>query len=317
MAEGAAHRLIDTNGIKMHIAEMGSGGPTVVLLHGFPETWYTWRFQLKALADAGFHAVAPDLRGFGTECPRDSSGNFKLTPLDLVGDIVGLIYALGGDPVFVVGHDIGTSTGWNLCRMRPDLVRAYASLGGPFVRAGGAPTFGFPQEEGFYVNRFGVPGRAEKDFARFDTATVLKNIYTLFCRSELQIAGPDEEIMDLVTTSDPIPSWLTEEFIKVQSELYDKSGFECPLRFTYRDRMRKFELMAPWISMPVTSRCLYITGKDDYVRKFPGLDEYVTGGGMKRDVPNLVDVAIVPGGHFVEEDSPKEVNSLLIRFFKE
>ncbi|EFJ15496.1 hypothetical protein SELMODRAFT_118464 [Selaginella moellendorffii] len=313
MAEEATHRLIDTNGIKMHIAEMGSGKAIIktqkrVLLHGFPETWYTWRFQLKGLADAGFHAVAPDLRGFGlTKCPRDSYGNFKLTPLDLVGDIVGLVYALGGDPVFVVGHDVGTSTGWNLCRMRPDLVRAYASLGIPF---GG---FKRPTEEGFYGNRFGVPGRAEKDFARFDAATVLKNIYMLFCR----FAGPDEEIMDLVTTSDPIPSWLTEEFIKVQSELYEKSGFECPLCFTYCDRMRAFELMAPWINMPVTSRCLYITGKDDYVRKFPGLDEYVTGGGMKRDVPNLVDVAVLPGGHFVEEDSPEEVNSLLIRFFKE
>ncbi|EFJ26266.1 hypothetical protein SELMODRAFT_98381, partial [Selaginella moellendorffii] len=293
-------------------------GPTVLLLHGFPETWYTWRFQLKALADAGFHAVAPDLRGFGlTECPKDSSGNLKLSPLDLLGDIVGLVYALGGDPVFVVGHDIGAFIGWNMCRMRPDLVRAYASLGVPFTGAGGAPPFGFPTEEGFYVNRFAVPGRAEKDFARFDTATVLKNIYTLFCRSELQIAGPDEEIMDLVTTSDTTPSWLTEEFIKVQSELYEKSGFEGPLCFTYRNLMRTFELLAPWINMAVTSRCLYITGKDDYVRKVPGLDEYVTGGGMKRDVPNLVDVAVVPGGHFVEEDSPEEVNSLLIHFFKE
>ncbi len=99
---GINHRLVTTNGIRMHIAEQGQG-PLVVLCHGFPELGYSWRHQLPALAAAGFHAVAPDQRGYGrTDCPEPISAYdiFQLT-----GDIVGLVQALGYDQAVIVGHD--------------------------------------------------------------------------------------------------------------------------------------------------------------------------------------------------------------------
>src|SRR3954468_11020864 len=96
------HRTVETNGIHMHIAEQGEG-PLVVLCHGFPESWYSWRHQLPALAAAGFHAVAPDPRGYGqTESPEPIEA---YDILHLVADIVGLVQALGRDEAVVVGHD--------------------------------------------------------------------------------------------------------------------------------------------------------------------------------------------------------------------
>lgn len=98
----ANHRFIDTNGIKMHIAELGRG-KLVILCHGFPECWYSWRHQLSALANAGFHAVAPDLRGYGQTDQPESIEAYNM--FNIVGDIVGLVHALNEERAIIVGHD--------------------------------------------------------------------------------------------------------------------------------------------------------------------------------------------------------------------
>src|SRR5207244_7038993 len=123
------HRIIDTNGIRMHIAEQGTG-PLVVLCHGFPESWYSWRHQLAALADAGFHAVAPDMRGYGqTDRPAEID---QYTLLHLVGDIVGLLDALGEPSAVIAGHDWGAPGAGTPGPLLPAGFRAVVGLGGPF-----------------------------------------------------------------------------------------------------------------------------------------------------------------------------------------
>jgi pimeloyl-ACP methyl ester carboxylesterase len=98
------HRFVEANGIRMHIAEQGEG-PLVLLAHGFPELWYSWRQVLPALAGAGYHAVAPDMRGYGqTDAPPNIS---DYTQLQIAGDLVGLVRALGCDQAVVAGHDWG------------------------------------------------------------------------------------------------------------------------------------------------------------------------------------------------------------------
>ena len=97
-----AHRFVQANRLRMHIAEAGSG-PLVLLLHGFPELWYSWRHQLRALAEAGFHAVAPDQRGFGQTDRPEKVADYTL--LQLVGDVVGLLDALGAEQAVLAGHD--------------------------------------------------------------------------------------------------------------------------------------------------------------------------------------------------------------------
>jgi len=115
------HRTIETNGIRLHVAAQGEG-PLIILCHGFPECWYSWRHQLPALAKAGFHAVAPDLRGYGrSERPEDVE---KYTILDDIGDIVSLVDTLGAEQAVIVGHDIGPTIAWQTALMRPDIFRA-------------------------------------------------------------------------------------------------------------------------------------------------------------------------------------------------
>lgn len=124
------HRFIETNGIRMHIAEAGQG-PLVVLLHGFPECWYTWSHQLAALAEAGYHVVAPDQRGYG-QTGSAGDGVEKYTRLHLTGDIVGLLETLGERQTVVVGHDWGAVVAWDLAMMRPDRVRGVMALKFPY-----------------------------------------------------------------------------------------------------------------------------------------------------------------------------------------
>src|SRR6185295_2958742 len=128
-----AHRTVETNGIRMHVAEAGSG-PLVVLLHGFPESWYSWRHQLRALADAGYHAVAPDQRGYGQTDRPD--GVDKYSQLHLVGDVIGLLDALGAQDAVVVGHDWGGPVAWNTALFRHDRVRGVVGLSVAYIPRG-------------------------------------------------------------------------------------------------------------------------------------------------------------------------------------
>src|SRR5262245_52219110 len=159
-----AHRSVETNGIRMHVAEQGSG-PLVLLCHGFPESWYSWRHQLPALAAAGYHAVAPDMRGYGqTDRPEAID---QYTQLHHVGDMLGLVDALGAETAVIVGHDWGAPVAWNAALLRPDRFKAVAALSVPYSPRGPmAPTslmrmlFG---EQWFYFLYFQEPGRAEAE----------------------------------------------------------------------------------------------------------------------------------------------------------
>ena len=122
-------RMIETNGIRLNIAEQGQG-PLVLLCHGFPETWYSWRHQLGALAAAGFHAVAPDMRGYGKSDRPEAIDQYTI--FHLVGDMVGLLDALEAPTAVIVGHDWGATVAWHAALLRPDRFRAVVGLSVPF-----------------------------------------------------------------------------------------------------------------------------------------------------------------------------------------
>ena len=125
---GIRHRTVEANGIHLHIAEQGDG-PVVVLCHGFPEAWYSWRHQLAPLSAAGFRAVAPDMRGYGQSDRPDAIDQYTL--LHLVGDMVGLVDAVGVEQAMIVGHDCGASVR-GIGMLRPDRFRAVFGLSVPF-----------------------------------------------------------------------------------------------------------------------------------------------------------------------------------------
>src|SRR5260370_25763837 len=157
MAE-ITHRFVETNGIRMHIAEQGEG-PLVVLLHGFPESWYSWRHQLRALADAGYHAVAPDQRGYGqTDRPQQID---QYSMFHLVGDVIGLLDALGAPQAVVAGHDWGAPVAWHSALFRPDRLRGVIGLSPPYRPRGGRPPIAVYRTvvgENFFQVYFQPPG---------------------------------------------------------------------------------------------------------------------------------------------------------------
>jgi pimeloyl-ACP methyl ester carboxylesterase len=173
-----AHRTVEANGIPIHLAEAGSG-PVVLLCHGFPESWYSWRHQLKALADAGYRAVAPDMRGYGqTGQPQDID---QYTLFHLVGDMVGVLDALSAPQAVVVGHDWGAPVAWHCALLRPDRFRAVAGLSVPFVpRRSQRPTSVMPQSESslFYQLYFQAPGVVEAELGRDPRATIRRLLYS-------------------------------------------------------------------------------------------------------------------------------------------
>jgi pimeloyl-ACP methyl ester carboxylesterase len=158
-----SHRFIETSGIRMHIAEQGKG-PLVLLCHGFPESWYSWRHQLRALAEVGFRVVAPDMRGFGqTDRPE---GIDQYTLLRLTGDMVGLLDALGESQAVIAGHDWGGPVVWTAALLRPDRFRGVIGLSVPYMPRGTErPTSVMPQTDDavFYQLYMQTPGAAEAD----------------------------------------------------------------------------------------------------------------------------------------------------------
>src|ERR1700674_2281008 len=165
MSAEITHRTVKTNGINMHLAEAGEG-PHVLLVHGFPELCYSWRHQLPALAAAGYHAVAPDVRGYGdTDKPHDIKA---YAMREHVADLVGVLDALGEKQAVIVGHDWGAPMAWSSAVLHPDRYRAAAGLSGPSLPRGPMPPVQMMramfQKNFFYIIYFQEPGVAEAEF---------------------------------------------------------------------------------------------------------------------------------------------------------
>ncbi|KAK3018875.1 hypothetical protein RJ639_004440 [Escallonia herrerae] len=328
--DGIEHKFIEVNGLKLHVAEIGTGSPVVVFLHGFPEIWYTWRHQMVAVAKAGFRAIAPDYRGYGLSDPPPEPEKASFS--DFIADLLALLDVLAISKVlcsfgysrvnkdagfevlyrllifvFLVGKDFGAMVAYPFALLHPDRVSGVVTLGVPFMPPG-PPKHHKSLPEGFYISRWREPGRAEADFGRLDVKTVVRNIYILFSRSEIPIASEDKEIMDLVEPSTPLPSWFTEEDLATYGALYEKSGFRTALQVPYRSLGEQSngkdsdDVPQPKVEAPA----LFIMGEKDYVFKFPGMDEYIRTGQVKMFVPNLEIIILPDGTHFVQEQFPDQ-----------
>ena len=227
--KGLTHRTVETNGIHMHLAEQGEG-PLVLLCHGFPESWYSWRHQLPALAEAGFRAVAPDMRGYGQTDRPDAIDQYTL--LHSIGDMVGLLDVLGAERAVIAGHDWGAPLAWAAAVLRPDRFRGVIALSGPFgPRGSSRPTTVMPQSGDtiFYQLYFQRPGVAEAEFER----NVRLTIRSILCsisgdaprlvgsvvdRNAVGMVHREAGFLAQMVNPDALPSWLSEadvEFYRV------------------------------------------------------------------------------------------------------
>jgi pimeloyl-ACP methyl ester carboxylesterase len=317
------HRTVETNGIRMHVAEQGEG-PLVLLCHGFPESWYSWRHQLTALAAAGFHAVAPDMRGYGqTDQPGEID---QYTLLHLVGDMVGLADALGEGPAVIAGHDWGAPVAWHAALLRPDRFRAVIGLSVPYRPRGSVrPTTAMPQTDDaiFYQLYFQAPGVAEAELSRDVRSSIRRILFSGSGEGRRAHAGlGNPAAVGMVPrgggflrhTAEPAtpPSWLNEADVDFYAGEFTRAGFRGGLNW-YRNIDRNWELMAPYAGARVTVPALYVAGDQDLVVHFRGMDQLLPN--LKKFVPELRQTIMLPGcGHWTQQERPKEVNDAIIAF---
>ena len=319
--QGVTHRMVETNGIRLHIAEQGEG-PLVILCHGFPECWYSWRHQLGALAKAGFHAVAPDLRGYGrSDLPEDVE---KYTLLHDIGDVIGLIDALGAKQAVIAGHDIGATIAWQAALMRPDRVRGVIAMSPPFrPRAFGSsatpPTTLMPRnEDAVFYQLFLQTPEAEAALGRDLRRTFRSQFYTLSGDKPASASGglPGGMVPRKGTALvDPpsLPPWITESDINVYVEAYAQSGWHGPLAW-WRNIDRGWELMAPFDGARVAVPALYMAGERDIIAV--AFREAIAR--QSAFVPKLRPAIMLPGcGHWTQQERAADVNAAMIDFLRQ
>lgn len=318
-----SHRIIEANGIHIHIAEQGRG-PLVLLCHGFPESWYSWRHQLRALAKAGFRAVAPDMRGYGDTDHLIEAERYSL--LHLVGDMVALVDALGEGSAVVAGHDWGAPVAWHAALMRPDRFRAVIGLSVPYRPRGSAPpTTLMPRtnDASFYQLYFQTPGVAEAELERDVRLSLRKILYSASGdappRSPSTGAGvamvpQSGGLLTHMLNPDILPAWLTEADLEFYAEQFARSGFRGGLNW-YRNIDRNWELLAPFAGASVSVPALYIAGDLDVVVSFPGMNQVIAD--LSRFVPQLRGTIMLEGcGHWTQQERPNEVSTAMIDFLR-
>ncbi|MGO4715366.1 alpha/beta fold hydrolase [Bradyrhizobium sp. 2TAF24] len=312
----SSSRTLAVNGLEMFIRENGSG-PLVLLCHGWPELSYSWRHQLTALADAGFRAVAPDMRGFGrTSAPVEIEA---YTIFHLVGDMVALVAALGERQATIIGHDWGAPVAWHAALFRPDIFTAVGGLSVPPPwRGRGRPLETLRNEgiENFYWQYFQPPGVAEREFERDVNFTMHAVFSKGFSSATMsQFLQPGFGFLGDPALPRPLPPWLSEADLVHFVDSYRLSGFRGGLNW-YRNIDRNWDLTAPWQGAQIRQPSLFIAG---------GNDEVVTGligskrvKDLEKVLPGLRGKLIIDGaGHWIQQERPDEVNAALITFLKE
>lgn len=315
MAE-LSHRTVQTNGIQMHIAEAGQG-PLVLLLHGFLNFWYSWRHQLHALAAAGYHVVAPDLRGYGQTERPPSVGQY--TQLHLVGDVIGLLDALGEREAVMVGHDWGSMIAWSTALMRPDRIRAVAGLSVPYVPRGEhslLTTMRSRFGDRYYMQYFQQPGPADAELAR-DTAATFRGVLHSGSGNAPRpwdpVLAENGGWLDNLPDPGMLPPWLTQTDLDTYVGEFERTGFTGALNW-YRNLDLNWELMAAWHKAKVCVPALFVYGaKDSFAL-------YATAliNALPDLVPDLRRVLALPeSGHWVQQESPHQVNRALLEFIRD
>ncbi|WP_406048645.1 alpha/beta hydrolase [Streptomyces virginiae] len=309
------HRTVETPAGRLHLVEQGTG-PLVLLVHGFPESWYSWRRQLPALAAAGYRAVAIDVRGYGRSSKPAATDAYRL--VDLVEDNVALVHALGEENAVVVGHDWGSSIAATSALLHPGIFRAVGLLSVPYAPPGGPrPSdifgrIGGPEQE-FYVSYFQEPGRAEAEIEP-DVRGWLAGFYAALSADTMPAQGePDPHFVahgGLLRDRFPagiLPTWLSEHDLDVYAAEFERTGLTGALN-RYRTMDRDWEDLAPHRGAPIKQPSLFIGGTLDASTTWmaDAIDAYPT------TLPGLSASHLLEGcGHWIQQERPEEINRLL------
>lgn len=313
-------QMIETNGIKLR-AHVEGEGPLIVLVHGFPESWYSWRHQIKPLVHAGFQVAALDVRGYGgSDKPHDVSA---YSMEEITADVAGVAKALGHEQSILIGHDWGAPIVWNTSVVYPDVIRAVAGLSVPYAGLGPAPFIDiarhFYTENGkfFYQEYFQKEGDAEAEFEA-DVRAFVRKIYYYWSGDFPPELWPDHKkhgeqmLVDMPEPPDTALQWMSQEDWNYYISEFEASGLRGPLN-RYRTQHDDYKFMASQPSDIIQQPCFFIGGdRDGAMKMIPGRDLVEV---MKKYTPNLYKAEILSGcGHWTQQEKPDDVNKLLVEW---
>ncbi|PKP81615.1 MAG: alpha/beta hydrolase [Alphaproteobacteria bacterium HGW-Alphaproteobacteria-18] len=312
---GVTQRRVATNGIELNIAEAGEG-PLVLLLHGFPESWYSWRHQFAPLAAAGYHVVAPDMRGYGKSDKPPNITDYVQT--EVIKDIIGLIPALGYDNAVVIGHDWGAPTAWATALFHPGKVRAVGGLSVPFLPRLPVQPMPMMREmfkgQFFYQLYFQEPGVAEAEFEKGMYTALRKFLIMAAGETDLTKLTPKTEDDDLLTSlpyPETLPGWLTDADLDFYVSEFTASGMRGPINY-YRNHDLHWQLTegAP---MEIHQPAMFIAGTADGVvmmaaAAIEAMPHFVKDLRINRMIPGI--------GHWTQQEAPEAVNETILEFLR-
>jgi pimeloyl-ACP methyl ester carboxylesterase len=307
-------RTVSANGIEFRVADEREG-PAIVLLHGFPELGYSWRHQLRALAAAGYRAIAPDQRGYGgTTAPAEVEA-YGIE--SLAADALALMDALGEERFVVAGHDWGAPVAWHLALTAPERVRGVIGLSVPYApRASRPPLEAMREAAGpdhiFYIDYFQQPGVADAELAA-DVRRSLLGFYWSISgdaprEQRFQPIPRGKRFVDSFAPPAELPGWLSEEDLAVYGDAFTRTGFTGGLNW-YRNVNANWERTAHLTAAVVQPPALFITGSRDPARNPPAIER------LPQNCRDLRGLHILEGcGHWTQQERPQEVNRLILDF---
>ena len=312
------HSVVDARHARIELVEEGEG-PVVLLVHGFPESWYSWRHQIPVLAEAGYRAVAIHVRGYGRSSSPIEVEAYSM--LQHVSDNLGVLEALGVENCIVIGHDWGSPIAANSALLRPDVFRAVGLLSVPYSPPGGRkPTevfdgFGAAVGEEFYINYFQQPGRAEAE-AELDVRGWLQGFYVAASGDggpaadggTIASVKPGHMLRERFPAIENLPAWLTEEDLDCYTSQFEATGFRGALN-RYRNVDRDWMDLQPWRNRPIEVPAIFIGGEKDG----PTIWGANSIERHKVTLPLCSGNHILPGcGHWVQQERADDVNRLLL-----
>ena len=316
---GAQIRTIESNGIELRIAEAGEG-PLVILVHGWPESWFSWRYQLQALALAGYHAVAPDMRGYGGSTIPDEIEDYNI--LQLTADVAGIVDALNEESATLAGHDWGAPIVWQTALLYPDIINAVVGMSVPYRgRSQNRPSRALrqsPDDDFSYTAYFQEPGVAESEF----DAAPRSFIARLFTSRSPGTPTLPPRVTDprasaggwLARLGEPerLPDWLSGSELDYYANEFGRVGFRGGINY-YRNSSRNWDLTSSLAGARIQQPALFIAGELDIVNRGATVEEL-----RRVNQPNFVelhDVILIPGvGHRNQQQAPLETNKFLLDF---
>jgi pimeloyl-ACP methyl ester carboxylesterase len=313
------YHSIPTNGVRLRCVVEGEG-PLAILVHGWPESWYSWRHQIAPLKAAGYRVVVPDVRGYGGSDAPPAIEAYDME--SLIGDVLGLIDHFGERQAVLIGHDWGAPIVWNTTALHPDRVRAVAALSVPYAPRGKISSLALWKQlyagRFFYQLYFQEPGIAEAEFEA-DILTALRKLY--FAGSGEAPKGifradkpADARMLDDLPNPVRLPAWLTDADLHYYAEQFERSGFRGGLN-RYRNQERDWQHLTGLTGARITRPACFIAGSRDKVLRFvPNVDLVEN---MKRWVDDLRVCEIIEGaGHWIQQERPEAVNLLLGKFLR-